>query len=558
MLNTHRIVILTISLLTCISFLVMAWNGSYSASKDDSVGYVLTAERISNGSYFHHDDVYDIAYKELGDNISQSFLPSHHLGTAPGEIQSKYSLGLPMLLAAFKKIAGYKGYSVLSPFMNTIAVLGTGLLAYEIFRRGRYGLMIGALSALFLFVSPMFFIAGKIHPMTEGSVTAFLTFSTYFLLLAFRKDRLFFYVVAGLCFGYALSIRIPAILFILPIAFIWATYVSQSYPLCRISSYFKLVQKHYSRVLIYAISVLVGGVLVFVHNIKSTGNVANSTQLGHTRSFDATSLWSNNSKSVAGDIGGLERYGMTIDSNMILGIETFFLGLLVLLIVNRKIAVFGLLWILPTYFLYSSWLNPYPRYVTPCLPVIFMVSAFFVVQTLRYCFTKSTIVKTLCVVSFLVFILVTSSKLSFHIENIYRVSLNNNQSELPVPVFTSLDAKTLQSVKPKLQNAALIVYLGDRPEFRGVLETHLGVRTVVPFVYNTSDGSYLGKIDNKDMYTIISELQKIDRDIYVVEHSSTEQFVEFCEFCDQMPMYQFRVTFMDGLLNLYYVNKVNL
>jgi hypothetical protein len=146
-------------LLTALAFAHGVWFGTFTASGADSYGYVSQADLWLTGTLIIDQPLHDdFSWRWANWTLAP-------LGYRPGEVGGTmvplYSPGLPLLMAAFKGIAGETALYLVVPLLGALAVWLTYRLGL------RFGDQhVAALASAALLVSPMF-LSRVVWPMSD-------------------------------------------------------------------------------------------------------------------------------------------------------------------------------------------------------------------------------------------------------------------------------------------------------------------------------------------------------------------------------------------------------
>jgi len=166
-----------------------------SAGGSDSYGYISQARLWLRGDLHVHQDFvasFPWPYAEW------TFSP---LGYQPAEghtIVPTYAPGLPLLMAAFTKLAGRCGPFIVTPFCAALTVVLAYLLGARL-----SGPLVGLIAALLTATSPTF-VFMSLWSMSDVPATAFWTAS---LVLTFQRRGTAAAALAGIAAGAAIVVR---------------------------------------------------------------------------------------------------------------------------------------------------------------------------------------------------------------------------------------------------------------------------------------------------------------------------------------------------------------
>lgn len=169
-------------------------------SEVDPDGYITLAKRMAAGGPLALPD-------------TDPFRHQTHVWVenARGEVTAKFAPGYPALLALAYRVGGDHALFWVSPAMGGLALLGSWLL----FRRW-LGPWPAVLALLTLALHPSFhFYSGYL--LTHATGMAFAAWGMYFLWSWLAQPRLASGLAAGLCLGYATTVRQTNLLLALPL-----------------------------------------------------------------------------------------------------------------------------------------------------------------------------------------------------------------------------------------------------------------------------------------------------------------------------------------------------
>lgn len=164
--------------------------GTYSASGSDASGYVSQAELLASARI-----IQDEPLARQGDwrEGTRTFAPlGYRPGQRRGELVPSYPSGLPLTMAAARKVGGELGPYMVSPLLGALAVFSTYLLGAKLNSR-----LAGAIAAALLATSPIFLLH-VVQPMSDVPVTAWWTLAIVLALSPARPSALAAGVVAGI------------------------------------------------------------------------------------------------------------------------------------------------------------------------------------------------------------------------------------------------------------------------------------------------------------------------------------------------------------------------
>jgi hypothetical protein len=188
-LNRHSKIVAVIAVL--LAFTAGAF-ATLSAAGADASGYISESAMLTSGRLFQADELADLRHGR------DPYLTSP-LGWRPAGDDRQvptYPPGLPMLMALPHAIAGVTGTSALVIASAGVAIVATGLVAFQL-----GGSIAAIIAAVFIAFTPVF-IHQSIQPMSDVPVTA--AWMLCFLMLSRRRGS---DTLAGIACGVAVLIR---------------------------------------------------------------------------------------------------------------------------------------------------------------------------------------------------------------------------------------------------------------------------------------------------------------------------------------------------------------
>ena len=169
--------------------------GTYSASGSDASGYVSQAELLASARIIQDEP---LARQGNWREGTWTFAPlGYRPGQRSGELVPSYPPGLPLTMAAARRIGGELGIYLVSPLLGALAVFCTYLLGAKLYSR-----LAGAIAAALLATSPIFLLQ-IVQPMSDIPVTAWWTLAIVLALSPVPASAL----AAGVATGIALITR---------------------------------------------------------------------------------------------------------------------------------------------------------------------------------------------------------------------------------------------------------------------------------------------------------------------------------------------------------------
>jgi hypothetical protein len=180
--------------------------GTFAASAADASGYVSQSKLLAGGRVSFDEP---LARLVPWPGATWAFSPlGYRPGPLPGEVVPTYPPGLPVTMAAARRVAGDWGPFLVVPLLGGIAVLGTYFLGMRLHSRHA-----GLIAALLLATSPIFLFQ-LVQPMSDVPAVAWWTLA---LLLAFSPEP-GASIAAGTAAGFALLARPNLLPLLAPLA----------------------------------------------------------------------------------------------------------------------------------------------------------------------------------------------------------------------------------------------------------------------------------------------------------------------------------------------------
>lgn len=129
------------------------------------------------------------------------FVPAYMVEVEPGVFYQKYPIGYPLLLAGGYLLGGPTGAFLVNPVMGVLCILGTMLLARDLF--GPWPAVVAG-ACLALCPAIIFQSVGALSHISDA---CFVVFGLWMLWRWLRVGRWRYSLAAGLLLGFALSIR---------------------------------------------------------------------------------------------------------------------------------------------------------------------------------------------------------------------------------------------------------------------------------------------------------------------------------------------------------------
>lgn len=367
-------------------------NHAYGAWGNDSPGYIYTAGQLLRGEpLVSQDELAQSALAFFGDERFARFVvPAHHEIISPqGWIASRYPIGLSLIMALVVALSRQPDaiYSVV-PVAAVIVVLLTYLLAVITLplvpplKR-----VAGLLAAFSVGLADLFASSAVSEPMREIPSMVFFLVSCIALYVAVTYVKrpwcaAVLLVLGGLTFGYSVNIRETSAVLLLPLVLlIWSKRGNNQ-------TKHRSTMQRWWPMAVFLLSVIVSLSLTIWNSTQLTlhkekfrtkdiSRIAITSNFDHVQSLSLSNLLDNQGKFKPG-VGGLQQYWQVMQGFSIwpLFIVLAGFGLYALWHKQRRLTVVYVTWFGLIYLLFAMWINPYPRYILPLLPVLAILSTY--------------------------------------------------------------------------------------------------------------------------------------------------------------------------------------
>ncbi len=447
-------------------------NFSYGALGNDSPGYIFTASKYyHNESPTYRDElVSDLLLKYNKDEIGFA-LPhfNYKLISEDGKITPKNSTGGPYLMALMAKLFGEEGFYYLNPLCGIIILISLYLLIIDLFKKFKYKYILGLSSVFILGIMPHFWSYIMCEPLREISSLAFILLSFWLFSLAIKKPNYILISLSAFIFGWSINIRENAILFIICFPILYFIY-----------------KKKFNLKIIIAISIIffiftsLAYSFTLRNNYKAQNEIESTTgesltaNADHIKNIKIKNWWDNQGKFRTGQ-GGLSIYYNHIKEIFFLPFVIFFiiLGLIINLFQNWKLGILFLSATVPTYLLFSAWINPYTRYiyaVIPLLTCLLVYGLIFIIENINQLLKPKMQIfyKSLIIIILTIFLLpqITSAFSIFSGEKMPSTrSISKND-------FNTINNLSISDDK------TVLICLGNSIYMSAFIEAHTRIRTI--------------------------------------------------------------------------------
>lgn len=361
--------VVSLVLLATVSLTWFTWHHAYGAYGDDSPGYIYAAHQLLSGqALVQIDPLVQDALAWFGQEPWARFVaPAHHEIISPaGWTVSRYPLGLSVLMAgvawlAQDPLAIYWVVPVLAVGVVMLTYVGavTLLPIPPAWRR-----VSGIGAALIVLGSNLFFTYSVAQPMREIPALFFFLGAA---LLFVKTKRWYWLALAGTAFGYSVAIRETNLILIIPLVLYHWRSLRQGWLVFSVGAI--LI---YSPFLLHAANITQHKEAFREKDITS---IAVTSNIDHLQSFHLSNLWNNQGKFKPG-VGGLNQYWDVIQqfSPWPIFLLTIAVGIIYLWKHDRRLAGLLASWVVGVVVVFALWINPYPRYILPILPVLAWLS----------------------------------------------------------------------------------------------------------------------------------------------------------------------------------------
>jgi hypothetical protein len=462
-------------LFTIVFFAILFFsNHTFGALGDDSPGYIFMASkyyRFENPIY-KDELVSKLLDKYRNEEIGFA-LPhfSYKLLSNDGKIAPKPPTGFPFLMSILGHLVGEdKGYYLLNPLFGLFTLVGLYFLIIEIFNKKKYKYLIALMTVGLLGVTNNYFAFTTMEPLREVPSLTLTIFSLLFFLKAIKKERLFYIGISGFLFGWALNVRETAILFILcfPILYI---ITGKKYKLKQIFKYLT----------IFILFLIIAYSFTLINNFNSKNEIENVTgellaaNADHLKNIKIKNWWDNQGKFRPGQGGIIIYYEFLKDlSPFPYFILLVLVGLIALIRSNWKIGLFVIVVIIPSYLFFSSWINPYHRYIFTIIPFIILLFVYGLLKiiNLLHRTIKSNLFKILLIA-------LTITVLSVGVlPSITKAFSIIRKKELPSSRSVPMnDFKIIKNIKLN-DGKNVLICLGNSLYMAAYIEAHTSIRTI--------------------------------------------------------------------------------
>ncbi|EKD76425.1 MAG: hypothetical protein ACD_43C00116G0001, partial [uncultured bacterium] len=274
-------------------------------------------------------------------------------------------IGLSVLMAGAVKATGNAlALYLVVPLTAVAVVIATYLGAVWLLPASApWKRVLGIGAACIVLGSTLFFTYSVAQPMREIPALLFFLVAAF---LVIKTKQWYWLALAGVLFGYSVAIRETNFILIIPLVLYglrgkWLAF-----------SVGALIM--YSPFLWQAAQITQHKE---VFREKDITTIAITSNIDHIQSFSVSNLWNNQGKFKPG-VGGLNQYWSVAKQFSVwpLFLLSIVVGLIYLWKHQRPLFYLFSSWIAVVVVLFAAWINPYPRYILPILPVLAWLSVF--------------------------------------------------------------------------------------------------------------------------------------------------------------------------------------
>lgn len=475
-----------LALLTLIFGFFYITSHAWGSWGDDAPGYLYTAGQWwADEPLVSQDSLVQRALTYFGDEKFARFVaPTHHeIISSTGWIASRYPIGLGWLLYSVAKISGSdEAWYDVEPGLAVGVVLLTYLLALRLFQLPPALQRASAvMAALSLGLASLYANYAVAQPMREIPALFFFMLALWLILLLPVTKRwwcqLGLWLGAGASYGMSVNIReTSGILLGVFIVLGWQWWRQWN------------TAQRYQVVGVFLIGAVCVGSLSLWNSVnitlhkekfrdKDISRIAITSNFDHVRSLQLQNLYNNQGKFRPG-VGGLKQYWevLTAVSTWPLFLLAAAVGLILLWRAQKSTAVMLLVWFGPLFLLFSAWINPYPRYLIPAVPVITLLAAYGSVTGVLWLQQKLQLQRWSWTALVMVFIGSFFVSLQPSIAERQR---HNREADPVYKAITRDDLHQLKAMAEQLPNNALLLMVGDwQAGISETIMTHSAARVI--------------------------------------------------------------------------------
>ncbi|MFA6475379.1 MAG: hypothetical protein WCV88_04235 [Patescibacteria group bacterium] len=354
--------------LLVISGLWFGWHHAYGAYGDDAPGYIYLAhDMLTGGDLVKQDPLVKQALDWFGaEPLARFVAPAHYEIISPiGWTASRYPIGLSLLMAGAALITGnvLAMYWVV-PLSAMSVVILTYLISLKLFNLSEpWKRLVGLGSAVVVLGCGLFAQYAAAQPMREIPSMVFFMLAFYLILLS---KKWYVVLLAGLSMALSLGIRETSIILLIPL----------------VLTVFMFNKKNWKVVGVCLMGIILGYSIFLVQAVditlhkekfrdKDVTRIAITSNIDHIQSLAIHNLWNNQGKFKPG-VGGLKQYWEVTQQFSAWPLFIIFIIVGAVYLWKKQRAEFWVLlsWVSGIILLFGMWINPYPRYILPILPVL--------------------------------------------------------------------------------------------------------------------------------------------------------------------------------------------
>jgi len=488
----HHLLPLFIWLGIIIIILAFFWNNlSFGAQSSDSPAYIFLASRISRHLPLnYHDQIIDELNNLQENNIVNLSLPKQYSYSAENNLLvHKYPIGLSLILSLGYWLCGNQAIGWYLSYI--LCILGALPLLYYIilalFHEQKNVKILGIIGCILLFTQTIFF-SYFIAPPSRDIIILTISLAIILLLLKNSRNKTFLIIAAFLfILGYftreTIILLMPLILYLI----------------------FSNKKNKWKKIAIFVIAATVFFILFLgLHYYFDREFVS----WAHLIMPQADHLKSLSIDNYAHARGAIVKGQSTIFAYFkLLAVDFYALPYIIfmiicsaiyLLIKNKRwpLCAMIFLWVLPAFFFFSAWTNPYPRYLLFVFPAIIILTIVLLNYFLTLNFLSQNKYKYLAAI---IFLLIIQGKQIFNIfkqpENFHK-----NHYEASLKYQNLLEIKQLENKLREKNNPLLIIDDYFWYELQDTWRAHANIPTI------NIDVAEFHKIDN--LTSLLNNLNK--------------------------------------------------
>ncbi|MFW6286089.1 MAG: hypothetical protein ACOC16_03120 [Nanoarchaeota archaeon] len=381
-----------LGLLLIYIFFLTYLNSSSGTWGDDSDGYFLGSYYLNNGKISPIDSDLITHFKDKGYNREELkfLIPNRYSLNVDYSLNYRYPPGISYYITFFTTIyPDSLGYNFFVGIISIVNLILFYALLCILFASNKNNIVIAFITTFALGMTSLYLQYSMAQPMRELPI---MLLNSIILILYFKfwkYGKTAYLLFALFVAAISLYVRHTNIfIFIIFIPLIKNVYFNNQFDKKKIKEYFLYIT-------------LLGLILMplLIFNFQNTSNLFKPQSYDdHINAIQIKNIYDNGGKYRPGE-GGLFLY-----SNYIVSIKSLLFIALGIVFLYKQKYLYIILYPILTLLLFSMWPNPYPRYILPVIPFIYLLIASSVVYVLDAKYIKTSI-KTLFAIFFLVLLL---------------------------------------------------------------------------------------------------------------------------------------------------------